>query len=286
MSKLLLIDGSNLLFQMFFGMPNTIIGTNGKDIKGVWGFTGALLKICNSIKPSHVLVIFDGEQLLNRKEKDENYKKNRIDYSSIPEEENPFSILPIIKRVLDELNIKYFETNNGYETDDFINEYCHCYQDKYNIVISSHDSDLLQLVNKKISVLRYRGVKSVIYDEKLVKEKYGFNPELFADYKALIGDSADNISGIPKIGVKTASILVNKFGNVQNIIEERNKIEKISIRSSIENNQEKLLKNKKMIQLERTHDIPIKIDKLKYIPLNQSTKEILIKLNLIEKISI
>ena len=90
-NKLLLIDGHNLLFQMFYGMPNKIEGKNGRNIEGIWGFTGALLNITSQVNPTHILVIFDGEQELNRKKEAENYKKNRMDFTKIEENKNPFS---------------------------------------------------------------------------------------------------------------------------------------------------------------------------------------------------
>lgn len=91
MDKLLLVDGSNLLFQMFFGMPARIVGSEGKAIQGTLGFVGALLKIIRMVAPTHMLVIFDGEHENSRCELDADYKANRIDYGTVSEEENPFS---------------------------------------------------------------------------------------------------------------------------------------------------------------------------------------------------
>ena len=90
-SKLLIVDGSNLLFQMFFGMPSRIINKDGKAIQGTLGFVGALLKIIRMTAPTHAAVLFDGERENERKELDEDYKANREDYSLVSEEENPFS---------------------------------------------------------------------------------------------------------------------------------------------------------------------------------------------------
>ena len=93
MNKLLLVDGTNLLFQMFFGMPARIVNKQGKQIQGVLGFTGALLKIIKRFEPTHVLVLFDGEHQNERKQVDENYKANRVDYSLVDDSENPFTQL-------------------------------------------------------------------------------------------------------------------------------------------------------------------------------------------------
>ena len=91
MDKLLIVDGSNLLFQMFYGMPARIVGADGKAIQGTLGFVGALLKIIRMTAPTHVLVVFDGECENPRRELDEDYKGNRPDYSQLPEEDTPFS---------------------------------------------------------------------------------------------------------------------------------------------------------------------------------------------------
>ena len=90
MDKLLIIDGSNLLFQMFFGMPSRIINKDGKAIHGTLGFIGALKKIIKMTNPTHLLVLFDGERGSNRSDINAEYKANRPDYSLVEERENPF----------------------------------------------------------------------------------------------------------------------------------------------------------------------------------------------------
>ena len=89
MNKLLLVDGSNLLFQMFYGMPARIVNEKGKAIQGTLGFIGALLKIIRMTQPTHVAAIFDGERGSGRTALDSAYKANRTDYADVEEEENP-----------------------------------------------------------------------------------------------------------------------------------------------------------------------------------------------------
>lgn len=115
--KLLIVDGHNLLFQMFYGMPSRIINKDGIAIQGVLGFVGALNKIINMTKPSYIVVLFDSEQHNERKDVVEEYKANRIDYAEVSEEKNPFSQLPYIYEALDFMKIKYTEVR-GYETDE------------------------------------------------------------------------------------------------------------------------------------------------------------------------
>ncbi len=93
MNRLLIVDGSNLLFQMFFGMPSRITNSKGKAIQGTLGFVGALLKIIRRSEPTHIAVLFDGEHENERAELYAEYKANRVDYSQISEEDSPFSQL-------------------------------------------------------------------------------------------------------------------------------------------------------------------------------------------------
>lgn len=282
-NKLLLIDGHNLLFQMFYGMPNTILGINGRHIEGIWGFTGALLKIIKQINPTHICVIFDGEQTLNRQEKEASYKKNRINYQEIEASKNPFSILPDIKDVLEELEISYFETTKGFETDDYIKEYCQEYENSCNIVISSSDQDFLALVTENIFLFTYRGTNSNLYDPEKIIKKWKIKPEFFADYKALVGDASDNIAGIPRVGPKMASSLINEFGHVEEILKRKEEIKKDNIRLTLDIFEKDLLHNIQLIRLKGTKDIPIPLEKLIWNKKERKTKEILSKLNIIEE---
>jgi len=103
--KLLIVDGHNLLFQMFFGMPTRIVSKDGKAIQGTLGFVGVLIKIIKMTTPTYVAVLFDAQQENERAKLDSQYKANRIDYSSVPEENNPFSQLSDIYKVLDFMGI-------------------------------------------------------------------------------------------------------------------------------------------------------------------------------------
>ena len=156
MKRLLLVDGSNLLFQMFYGMPGRIVNNDGKAIQGTLGFVGALLKIIRMTQPTHAAVLFDGEHENQRTVMDADYKANRPDYSQMPEEETPFSQLPDVYRALDFLSIAHAETTDC-ETDDWMAAYALRCPDDLEIIISSFDSDFFQLITDRVSVLRYRG---------------------------------------------------------------------------------------------------------------------------------
>lgn len=279
MHKLLIVDGHNLLFQMFFGMPARIINKDGKAIQGTLGFTGALLKIIRMVKPTHIVVLFDGERHNPRTDLDENYKANRTDYDAVPEEENPFSQLADIYNALDFLGIKHAETTVC-ETDDVIAAYALKYGKDNEIVISSFDSDFFQLITENVNVLRYRGDNTKIYDTDFFVEKFGISPELYADYKSLTGDLADNIKGADKVGPKTAAALINQFGCLADVINRANEITKSSVKASVIQSADRLRLNYKLIKLCENAELPFTLDQIKYDYDGTSTNEVLIGIGL------
>lgn len=278
MDKLLIIDGSNLLFQMFFGMPSRIVNKDGKAIQGTLGFVGALLKIIRRTEPTHIIVIFDGEHENDRSKVDENYKANRIDYTQVDEGENPFSQLPDIYAALGYLKIVYLETTEC-EADDLIAGYALTYGNNTKIVISSFDSDFFQLISDNVSVLRYRGDKTYICNCEYIAEKLAINPSQYADFKSLTGDKADNIKGADRIGQKTAAQLLCEFGNLKNIIKNAEQIKKAAVRESVIRNSQQLQNNYKLIKLENVK-LPFSITDLAYAYDGITTNEVLCQIGL------
>ena len=274
MKKLLLVDGSNLLFQMFFGMPARIVNEQGKAIQGTLGFVGALLKIIRGTSPTHIAVLFDGEHENDRSALDPEYKANRIDYSEVSEDETPFSQLPDVYAALDYLQIKHAETTVC-ETDDWIAAYTLTYGYENEIIISSFDSDFFQLITDKVSVLRYRGDKTVICTPDYISDKFGIEPTQYADFKSLTGDVSDNIKGADKVGPKTAASLINEFGDLKGILENTEKIKKASIKESINRNAKRLRLNYKMIKLDNTASLPFTFSELAYEYRGITTNEVL-----------
>lgn len=272
--KLLIVDGSNLLFQMFFGMPARIVNEQGKAIHGTLGFVGALLKIIRETKPTHIAVLFDGEHENPRSAVDPDYKSNRTDYGEVSPKENPFSQLPDIFTALDFLDTRYAETSNC-EADDWIAGYALTCGKKAEVIISSFDSDFFQLITDKVSVLRYRGKNTVICTPAYIKEKLYISPSQYADFKSLTGDKADNIKGADMVGPKTAALLLNEFGTLENVLANAGKIKKPSVRESVIRNGEKLKNNYKLIKLGCNSPLPFAIDELEYTCKGITTNEVL-----------
>ena len=276
MEKLLVVDGSNLLFQMFYGMPARIINGQGKAIQGTLGFVGALLKIIRMVNPTRIMVAFDGECDNGRTALDENYKANRVDYSAMPEEDTPFSQLPDIYAALDELGICHKETENC-EADDWIAGYAARYGNDMDVVIASQDSDYYQLITERVSVLRYRGKQTTLCDPTYIREKLGIEPNQYAAFKALTGDTADNIRGADKIGPKTAAELMNTFGDLQELIEQAESIRKPSVRQSVLQNAERILRNYELIHLTGKGPLPFEIEQLRWEDRGFTTTQVLEK---------
>lgn len=263
MKKFLLVDGSNLLFQMFYGMPSRILNKQGKAIHGVLGFTGALIKILRAAEPDHVLAVFDGENEDSRKAIYSGYKSQRTDYRNIPESENPFSQLYDVYTALDFMGIKHFETRDC-EADELIAGYALELAKSGKVIISSSDSDFFQLISDRISVLRYSGGAAVFCTPEYVTEKFGIAPEQYADFKALTGDKSDNIKGAEGIGIKTAAGLLGEYGNLENIIENPLSIKKPSVRASIMKNSGRLILSRTVIKLGPLDSLPLSAGEFEY----------------------
>lgn len=241
MQKLLIVDGSNLLFQMFYGMPARIVGKSGRPVHGTIGFVGALMKIIRMVRPTHAVVLFDGEHENPRAALDPAYKANRVDYSQMGEDETPFSQLADIYLALDFMGIKHAETTDC-ETDDIVAAYVFNRTDDTNIVISSFDSDYFQLISTNVSVLRYRGKNT-----------------------ALCGDASDNIRGVPRVGQKTAARLINEFGSLDGIMQNADRIKQPALRESILMNLDRLLLNRQLITLTVGAALPFETEELEFI---------------------
>jgi DNA polymerase-1 len=280
--SLLLVDGHNLLFQMFYGMPNKIYGKDGMSCHGVIGFIGGLLKSLTINNPDYLLIVFDGEDSGNRREINSNYKANRIDYSQVPISENPFSQYPQILKALDYINIKYYETD-GYEADDLIASYVKHYQDEIKVLIQSNDTDFLQLINQNVNIFKYRGKNSKRLTEKEVVLNFGVTPDKIALLKSLVGDKSDNLIGVSKVGVKTAAKLLNKFNTIENIYHNIDSIESESIRSNLITDKDTVFKNYALINLTGEIELPYHLDELKCKANYQDYKtfEVLKKINIL-----
>ena len=194
----------------------------------------------------------------------------------VNEEENPFSQLSDVYKALDYLGINYIETTNC-EADDMIASYVLSLCEDTDIVICSFDSDFFQLIGEHVSILRYRGKKTMLCSSQYIIDKYGIYPDQYAYFKSLVGDTADNIKGAEKIGIKTAASLLRTFGTLENIIRNAENIDKPSIKKSIAENTDRIRKNYELIKLEKNQLLPYDKCDLEFVNTGRTTTEVLKK---------
>lgn len=276
MKKVVLIDGHNLLFRMFYGIPSSIKNSKGKEIKGLVGFIGSLKKLINEFNPDSLVVIFDSETSKDSNLKiDAEYKNNRKDYTNIDEEENPFSQLPLIKKALEYLNIVFIEIEN-YEADDYIASIVSKkYDEEYRFIIVSTDSDFIQLIDNNVYLYVPRGKKSVLYDKTEVIKKYDIPPHKYTIFKSLVGDKSDNIKGIIGIGNITASKIL-KYDSLEGFILENpnSKYSKL-----LRDNRGILEKNMSLINMNKNLDVSkVTFESLSNMIVDYKTYEIIEKI--------
>lgn len=257
MEKLLIVDGHNLLFRMFYGIPGSIKNTKGKEIKGTVGFVGSLYKLIDKLSPDRMILVFDSETSINnRLDEYSEYKQNRIDYSRMEENENPFTQLQYIYKAIKHLEIAYIEARD-YEADDYIASLCQKYKERYDIVVVSTDRDFLQLVDKNIVVYNPMGKEGVFYTPDKVQEKYSINPNQVIDYKALVGDKSDNINGVKGIGAKTA-VKILKCGSLYELLNQDKEVEE-KLYNKLNTNRAIIERNKALITMKRNIDVNIDV---------------------------
>ena len=234
--KLVLIDGHSILNRAFYGVPD-LTNSSGMHTNAIYGFLNILFKILDEEKPEYLVVAFDLKAPTFRHEIFKEYKGTR---KPMPQELH--MQVPVIKELLTAMGIKIM-SKEGLEADDILGTLAKNAQAKgMEVSLVSGDRDLLQVSDEhiKIRIPKTKGGKTEIEDyyPEDVKSAYGVNPQEFIDVKALQGDTADNIPGVPKIGAKTATDLVSQYGSVEGIYEHIDEITKKSVKETLQNNRE------------------------------------------------
>lgn len=242
MNKLVLIDGNSIAYRAFFALP-LLNNDKGVYTNAVYGFTTMLLKVIEEEKPTHMLVAFDAGKSTFRHETYDQYKGAR--QKTPPELSEQFSL---IRELLDAFNIARYEIEN-YEADDIIGTLSKKMpENEWEIKIYTGDKDLLQLISPNVKVaLTRKGITNVdTYDEKALEEKYGLKPKQIIDMKGLMGDTSDNIPGVPGVGEKTAIKLLKEFHTLENVLESIEKVSGKKLKERLEENKEQALMSKKL----------------------------------------
>ncbi len=213
--KLLLIDGHSVAYRAFFALPvENFSTTTGQHTNAVYGFTSMLINVLRDEQPTHVAVAFDVSRQTFRSEVYTEYKANR---SKSPDEFR--GQVDLIKEVLDALNIVHVELD-GYEADDIIGTLATSAQRDSDVLICTGDRDSLQLVNDAVTVLYpRRGVSDLARMTPVaVEEKYLVAPARYPELAALVGESSDNLPGVPGVGPKTAAKWLAQYDGLENVL--------------------------------------------------------------------
>jgi DNA polymerase-1 len=210
--KFVIIDAPAILHRAWHALPK-LTDRMGRVINAVYGFTSVFLKILRELQPTYLAACFDTAAPTFRHKIYKEYKATRK-----PQPQEFYDQIPLVKEALKAFNVPIFE-KNGYEADDLIGVLSQCKKENSETIIVTGDLDTLQLVDKKTKVYFLRqGISGVkIYDENLIRQKYGLEPYQLVDFKALRGDPSDNITGVKGIGKKTATELIQRFGSLEGI---------------------------------------------------------------------
>ncbi len=260
--RLIIIDGHSLLYRAFHALP-PLSNSDGQLTNAVYGFLLILFKAIKDLDANYIVACFDTKKPTFRHEKFDDYKAGRA-----PTPDGIISQMPLIKNVLEALNIPIFE-KEGFEADDIIATIATKNQDAADVYILSGDLDNLQLVNEKIKLYTLgKGIKdSMVYDKARVVERFGVDPLQMNDFKALTGDNSDNVPGVPGIGKTTAADLIQRFGTIQNLYNELSTdtaILKPRVKEALKANKDKAFLSLELVTTDKNVDVDFNLETCKF----------------------
>jgi len=262
---LVLIDGTAYLYRAYHALP-PLKNSKGENTGAIHGFLKALNKIIEDFNPKHIGLVFDAKGKNFRHKIYSEYKANR---SAMPPE--LIEQIPKLYEILDYMGYPPIIINDV-EADDVIGTLSNKFKTVPEVKIFSGDKDFAQLVNDKVTIIN--PVTLEIMDIKGVKKKFGVVPENIIDYLALVGDKSDNIPGVPGVGGKTASKLINQYGNTEKIIKQKDLIPG-KVGEAIKLNPDQLQLSKTLATIRQDVEISLSLNDLKK---QESKKESLIKI--------
>ena len=254
-NRLIIIDGNSLINRAYYAMQRPMITKDGIYTQGIFGFLRMLQKIEKEHPAGYIAVAFDMKAPTFRHKEYEDYKAGR---KKMPPE--LAMQMPLLKDVLDAMKIKRVELE-GYEADDLIGTMAKWGEEEgLEPLIITGDRDELQLASDKTTVMITRkGISQFdLFDRQAMVDKYGFGPDQFIDLKGLMGDTSDNIPGLPGVGEKTATKLILEYGSVEGLLENTDKL-KGKLKENVEDNAQLAVMSKRLATID-TH-APIELNK-------------------------
>ncbi|HLA15395.1 MAG TPA: DNA polymerase I, partial [Candidatus Limnocylindrales bacterium] len=257
MERLMLLDGNGLIYRGYFALINQPLTTSRGDlVTAVFGFTNIVLRAFADVRPDYVVVAFDLPAPTFRHEAYAEYKANR---QRMPDDLR--AQVPKVRDVVAALRIPAFE-QEGYEADDVIATLVgQAESEGLETTIVTGDLDMLQLVSPSTRLwvsLRGGVSNTVVYDVARIDERYGLRPDQMVDYKALKGDSTDNIPGVAGVGEKTAAALIRAWGTLDAMYEHLDEVTPEKLRGPLGEARERVLVSRELMRLVRV--LPIRLD--------------------------
>jgi DNA polymerase-1 len=253
MKKLVLIDGNAIIHRSYHALPKTMSTRKGEQTNAIYGFTTTLIKVLENLKPQYLAVSFDLAGPTFRHTHFADYKATRV-----KADQELYDQIPRVKQIVETMNIPIYE-KAGFEADDCLGTVVEKLKDvDVEIYIVSGDKDIYQLVNGKVYVYSLRkGLNQLqVVDHDTIKREYNLDPHDFIDLKALAGDASDNIPGVPGIGAKTATDLIQKFDTLEGLYENLDSENiKPRIRELLKVNKDKAFMSQKLATIHR--DVPL-----------------------------
>ena len=242
--KLFIIDGHAYAYRAFYAIRELKSPATGAPTNAIYGFIRMLAKMTAAIKPTHMIVVWDGGL--------SDYRTNVLPEYKIQRAPMPPALEAQLEEIADYLrasNIASF-VQEGIEADDWIATLCHhAVKLDFYVVIASADKDFLQLISPKIGILNPNDREPRIWTAENVRQKTGVNPENIVDWLALVGDSVDNISGVPGVGTATAARLLQQFGSVEGLFGRINEVNAPKLRENLQRAKDIVFRNRDLVRL-------------------------------------
>ena len=252
--KLALIDGHALVYRAYFALPAQMSTSRGELVNAVFGFASMLLNVLRDEQPDYLAVTFDRGRTFRHDDYAE-YKANR---ATMPDDLH--AQFQRIDELLEAFDIPTYSAE-GFEADDVLAALgSQAEEQGVDVLIVSGDTDAFQLIDPHLKVLTPRRSfgDSVVYDEPAIQERYGLSPRQLIDYKALVGDTSDNVPGVKGIGAKTATSLLQQYGSLENIYDHLDEISSARFRKALEEGRDSAFLSKHLVTIVR--DVPVTLD--------------------------
>lgn len=260
MKRLFLIDGYALAYRAYFAfIRRPLMNSKGQNTSAIFGFVNTLLRILRTESPDYIAVVFDSREPTFRHKEFKEYKATR---EKMPED--MLTQLEILRELVSAFNIPLIELP-GYEADDIIGTLAHIAENKgIETYLVTGDKDFMQLVSETIKIYKpgKRSDEIEIIDSEAVRKKFGISPEQVVEVFALMGDSSDNIPGVPGIGEKTAIPLIQQYGTLENLLSNVDTIERKAIQQKLRDHKDDALLSKKLVTIDTNVPLDVSIEEL------------------------